>query len=201
VFPSSAFASTADRLRQKVRRGIPDDSSPQDAWCLRGVRCALYGACPPPPVLGVHLRTAFDAILRYVVPELRRGRGADHARLQGCQALVPRGTLFIFLHGWADEKQRHKVSPPPAILSPQLTTTVPNPHQHIHTIMASPPTHAHASWHVENATSLPEIWARIAVFSGPIGAWQLTGVCRAAREGAKEHLRSLPGLVVVYKDT
>jgi hypothetical protein len=66
--------------------------------------------------------------------------------------------------------------------------------------MASPPTHVHASWHVEHATSLPEIWARIAVFSGPVGAWRLTGVCRAAREGAKEHLRSLPGLVVVYSE-
>ena len=54
------------------------------------------------------------------------------------------------------------------------------------------------SWHVERATSLPEIWARIAVFAGPVGAWRLTGVCRAAREGGKEHLRSLPGLVVVY---
>ena len=76
--------------------------------------------------------------------------------------------------------------------------TVPDPHQNIHTIMASLPTHAHTSWHVEHATSLPEIWARIPVFSGPVGAWQLTGVCRAAREGATEHLRSLPGLVVVY---
>ena len=67
--------------------------------------------------------------------------------------------------------------------------------------MVSPPTHAHASWHVERATSLREIWARIAVFAGPVGAWRLTGVCRAAREGVKEHLRSLPGLVVVYEGT
>jgi hypothetical protein len=58
-------------------------------------------------------------------------------------------------------------------------------------------TSAPPSWHVEHATSLPEIWARIAVFAGPVGAWQLTGVCRAAREGVKGHLRSLPGLVVV----
>jgi hypothetical protein len=65
--------------------------------------------------------------------------------------------------------------------------------------MASSPSHARASWHVERATSLSEIWARIAVFSGPVGAWRLTGVCRAARDGAKEHLRSLPGLVVVYE--
>jgi hypothetical protein len=78
-----------------------------------------------------------------------------------------------------------------------VTTAVPNTHQHIHAIMASLPTHAHASWHVERATSLPEIWANIAVFVGPVGAWRLTGVCRAAREGVKVHL-SLPGLVVVY---
>ena len=64
--------------------------------------------------------------------------------------------------------------------------------------MASLPTHAHASWHVEHATSLPEIWANIALFAGAVGAWRLTGVCRAAREGVKVHLRSLPGLVVVY---
>eukprot|EP00740_Mantoniella_antarctica_P006514 CAMPEP_0181353614 /NCGR_PEP_ID=MMETSP1106-20121128/2924_1 /TAXON_ID=81844 /ORGANISM="Mantoniella antarctica, Strain SL-175" /LENGTH=391 /DNA_ID=CAMNT_0023466227 /DNA_START=50 /DNA_END=1225 /DNA_ORIENTATION=- len=67
--------------------------------------------------------------------------------------------------------------------------------------MVSPPTRAHASWHVERATSLRVIWARIAVFSGPVGAWRLTGVCRAAREGVKEHLRSLPGLVVIYEGT
>jgi hypothetical protein len=64
--------------------------------------------------------------------------------------------------------------------------------------MASLLTHAHTSWHVEHATSLPEIWARVAMFAGPVGAWRLTGVCRAAREGVKVHLRSLPGLVVVY---
>jgi hypothetical protein len=65
--------------------------------------------------------------------------------------------------------------------------------------MASSTTHAHASWHVEHATSLPEIWARVAAFVGPVGAWRLTGVCRAAREGVKVQLRSLPGLVVVYE--
>jgi hypothetical protein len=79
-----------------------------------------------------------------------------------------------------------------------VTTTVPNTYQHIYAIMASLLTHTHASWHVEHATSLPEIWANIALFVGPVGAWRLTGVCRAAREGVKVHLRSLPGLVVVY---
>ena len=62
-------------------------------------------------------------------------------------------------------------------------------------------TSAPPSWHVEHATSLPEIWARIAVFAGPVGAWRLTGVSKAAREGVKKHLRSLPGLVVVYEGT
>jgi len=64
--------------------------------------------------------------------------------------------------------------------------------------MSPSATSAPLSWHVERATSLSEIWARIAVFAGPVGAWQLTGVCKAAREGAKGHLRTLPGLVVVY---
>ena len=67
-------------------------------------------------------------------------------------------------------------------------------------ITATPPTHARDSWHVERATSLPKIWARIAVFSGPVGAWRLTGVCRAAREGVEDHPRTLPGLVVVYSE-
>jgi hypothetical protein len=70
-------------------------------------------------------------------------------------------------------------------------------------LLLAPPsaTSAPPSWHIERATSLPEIWARTAVFSGPVGAWQLTGVCRAAREGVKEHLRTLPWLVVVYEGT
>jgi hypothetical protein len=41
-----------------------------------------------------------------------------------------------------------------------------------------------------------ELWGIIAEHSGLVGAWQLTGVCRASREGAKEWLRTLPGLVV-----
>jgi hypothetical protein len=35
----------------------------------------------------------------------------------------------------------------------------------------------------------PELWALIAEHSGFVGAWRLTGVCRASREGAKERLR------------
>jgi hypothetical protein len=44
--------------------------------------------------------------------------------------------------------------------------------------------------------ALPELWALVAEHSGVVGAWRLTGVCRVAREGAKEWLRTLPGLVV-----
>jgi hypothetical protein len=65
--------------------------------------------------------------------------------------------------------------------------------------MAHPPTtRARARWHVDRATSLPEIWACIAVYAGLVGAWRLAGVCRAARAGVKEYLGTLPGLVVVY---
>jgi hypothetical protein len=68
-----------------------------------------------------------------------------------------------------------------------------------HTTMAHPPTtRARAHWHVDRATSLPEIWACIAVYAGLVGAWRLMGVCRAARTGVKEFLGTLPGLVVVY---
>jgi hypothetical protein len=52
------------------------------------------------------------------------------------------------------------------------------------------------SWAVDHAISLTEVWALIAAFSGPVGAWWLLGVCRAARAGAKECLGSLPRLVV-----
>ena len=46
------------------------------------------------------------------------------------------------------------------------------------------------------ALSLPELWIIIASYIGLVGAWRLTGVCKAAREGAKRWLRTLPGLVV-----
>jgi hypothetical protein len=42
----------------------------------------------------------------------------------------------------------------------------------------------------------PELWGLIAEHSGLVGAWRLTGVCRASRDGAKAWLRTLPGLVV-----
>jgi hypothetical protein len=44
--------------------------------------------------------------------------------------------------------------------------------------------------------ALPELWVIVAEHSGVVGAWRLMGVCRASREGAKEWLRTLPGLVV-----
>ena len=52
------------------------------------------------------------------------------------------------------------------------------------------------SWAVDRAVSLLEVWALVAAFSGLVGAWQLLGVCRAARAGAKEFLGTLPRLVV-----
>ena len=44
--------------------------------------------------------------------------------------------------------------------------------------------------------ALPEMWFLVAEHSGLVGAWRLTGVCRASREGAKEWLRTLPRLIV-----
>jgi hypothetical protein len=34
----------------------------------------------------------------------------------------------------------------------------------------------------------PEVWALVAEHSGLVRAWRLTGVCKAAREGAREWL-------------
>jgi hypothetical protein len=53
-----------------------------------------------------------------------------------------------------------------------------------------------SDWATSRATALPEIWTLVAEHSGVVGAWRLTGVCVAAREGAKVWLRTLPGLVV-----
>jgi hypothetical protein len=44
--------------------------------------------------------------------------------------------------------------------------------------------------------ALPQLWVIIAEHSGVVGAWRLTGVCRASREGAKEWLRTLKKLVL-----
>jgi hypothetical protein len=51
-------------------------------------------------------------------------------------------------------------------------------------------------WAASRVLARPELWALIAEHSGLVGAWRLTGVCKAAREGAKFWLRTLPGLVV-----
>jgi hypothetical protein len=42
----------------------------------------------------------------------------------------------------------------------------------------------------------PELWKLIAEHSGVVGAWRLKSACKAAKEGAEEWLRTLPGLVV-----
>jgi hypothetical protein len=55
---------------------------------------------------------------------------------------------------------------------------------------------ARAEWAISHVFALPELWAIVAEHSGVVGAWRLTGVCGVAREGAKEWLRTLPGLVV-----
>ena len=55
---------------------------------------------------------------------------------------------------------------------------------------------ARADWAISHVLALPELWAIVAEHSGVVGAWRLTGVCRASRDGAKFWLRTLPGLVV-----
>jgi hypothetical protein len=62
--------------------------------------------------------------------------------------------------------------------------------------MAPPNTRARANWAVERATALPEVWALVAKHRGVLGARRLMRVCRAARAGGLEYLRTLPGLVV-----
>jgi hypothetical protein len=60
--------------------------------------------------------------------------------------------------------------------------------------MAPSVTRARAN--VDRATALPEVWALVAKYRGVLGARRLMRVCRAARAGATEFLRTLPGLVV-----
>ena len=62
--------------------------------------------------------------------------------------------------------------------------------------MAPTTRRARADWAISHVFALPEMWAIVAEHSGVVGAWRLTGVCVAAREGAKVWLRTLPGLVV-----
>ena len=58
--------------------------------------------------------------------------------------------------------------------------------RHNHDAMAGPTTRARASWAVDRATSLSEVWAIVAKHLGLVGAWRLMLVCRAAPAGAKE---------------
>jgi hypothetical protein len=51
---------------------------------------------------------------------------------------------------------------------------------------------ARADWVAARVFARPELWGIIAEHSGYVGAWRLTGVCRASREGANEWLRT-PG--------
>jgi hypothetical protein len=57
--------------------------------------------------------------------------------------------------------------------------------------MAGPTTRARASWVADRVTALPEIWALVALHLGLVGAWRLMLVCKAARLGAKDFLRTL----------
>jgi len=61
--------------------------------------------------------------------------------------------------------------------------------------LSVPPT-AHAGSAAARVLALWELWFIIAAHSGVCGAWRLAGVCSAARQGAKEWLRKLPGIVV-----
>jgi hypothetical protein len=60
----------------------------------------------------------------------------------------------------------------------------------------APTTRASSRWATSRATALPEFWTLVAEHSGLVGAWRLTGVCRASRVGAKDWLRTLRRLVV-----
>ena len=60
--------------------------------------------------------------------------------------------------------------------------------------MAGPTTRTRASWIADRVTALPEIWALVALHLGLVGAWRLILVCKAARVGAKDFLKMLPGL-------
>jgi hypothetical protein len=50
-----------------------------------------------------------------------------------------------------------------------------------------------ANWAVDLP---PEVWALVAEHRGVVGACQMMRVCKDARAGGMEYLRTLPGLVV-----
>jgi hypothetical protein len=62
--------------------------------------------------------------------------------------------------------------------------------------LSAPPSTACAESAAARVLALCELWFIIAAHSGVVGAWRLAGVCRAARQGAKEWLRKLPGVVL-----
>jgi hypothetical protein len=63
---------------------------------------------------------------------------------------------------------------------------------------AAPWEHGYDDWApAARATALPDVWALVAEHSdGLVAAWRMMRVCKAARVGAKEWLRTLPGFVV-----
>ena len=56
--------------------------------------------------------------------------------------------------------------------------------------MAGPTTRVRATWVADRVTSLPKMWAIVAQHLGFVGAWQLMLVCKAARVGAKDFLKT-----------
>jgi hypothetical protein len=61
----------------------------------------------------------------------------------------------------------------------------------------APTTRSTAKWAaIHRVVALSEFWALVAEHSGFVGAWRLTGVCKASLEGTKVWLRTLTGLVV-----
>jgi hypothetical protein len=63
---------------------------------------------------------------------------------------------------------------------------------------AAPWEHGYDDWApAARATALPEVWALVAEHGdGLVATWRLMRVCKAARVGAKDWLRTLPGFVV-----
>ena len=53
-------------------------------------------------------------------------------------------------------------------------------------------TRSRARWIADRVTAFPEVWDIIALHLGLVGAWRLMLVCKAARVGAKDFLKTLP---------
>ena len=65
-----------------------------------------------------------------------------------------------------------------------------------HSTVVSTALPATSDWAAAFVFALPELWALVAKHCGFVGAFRLMLVCKAAREGAKEWLRTLPHLVL-----